>query len=392
MRYFLIVFLIAMVEPGSATTWMVDDDGGPFQTIQSAIDMAASGDTIRIAAGEYPEHRVYSTDGWTSPVNVLVTQAELTIIGDGMDATFIGKSEPWAQGDEDSRCIVAASWFGARAIRIRDLTVRNARTGINVEELDEAELLRCGFTGILHGVNAALGRATLRECRVVGTVFQGTGVFSWYQDAFQAHDCEIITDGGLDTRVKGLSISGSMDPQVSGCLIRGGSVGLQVIAQGDVRIDDCDLEGQGHLGLYLKPTSTPVQRVSNCRFIDQDYALKISIYGGSVSAMRLSIDGVERASVYAHGALGRVEIVDSWLDKGTQGVLYSRDGHAYEPTEYFMPNNWWGTADADSIAAWIQDASDHPEYDALVEYVPFLSSPPVAIEQRTLSDLKALLR
>lgn len=75
----LLVFLSATVLPGGlqAATWQVDAAGsGDFLTIQAAIDNAAAGDVINVAAGHYVEQLKITTD-------------DLTISGAGIGATYI---------------------------------------------------------------------------------------------------------------------------------------------------------------------------------------------------------------------------------------------------------------------------------------------------------------
>ena len=50
-----------------------------------------------------------------------------------------------------------------------------------------------------------------------------------------------------------------------------------------------------------------------------------------------------------------------------------------------LTNNDWGTSSADSIASWIRTC------DYIVDYVPFIGQP-VAVENRSWGDLKALFR
>ncbi|HPF35742.1 MAG TPA: hypothetical protein PLH84_10005 [Candidatus Krumholzibacteria bacterium] len=53
--------------------------------------------------------------------------------------------------------------------------------------------------------------------------------------------------------------------------------------------------------------------------------------------------------------------------------------------------NWWGTSDADSIAAWIHDVHDDSGLVADVEYEPYLTAP-VPAEKAGMGDLKRMFR
>ena len=54
-------------------------------------------------------------------------------------------------------------------------------------------------------------------------------------------------------------------------------------------------------------------------------------------------------------------------------------------------SNWWGVADADSIADLIHDGNDDPGIHAFVQYLPFAEGA-VPNEAMTWSGLKNLFR
>jgi hypothetical protein len=61
---------------------------------------------------------------------------------------------------------------------------------------------------------------------------------------------------------------------------------------------------------------------------------------------------------------------------------------------YDLTNNYWGTTDPDSIAAWIDDANDHPgdlNYRGIVDFEPFLAEQ-VPVRKKSLSDVKGMFR
>lgn len=90
----------------SGSVWRVRSDGtGHFTSIQEAIDQAASGDTILIAAGSYAEDvTVHSKEG-------------LAIIGDGMDKVVL-------TGKKRVGTLHIGKWpYGATNVTIRGLTV-----------------------------------------------------------------------------------------------------------------------------------------------------------------------------------------------------------------------------------------------------------------------------
>jgi len=56
-----------------------------------------------------------------------------------------------------------------------------------------------------------------------------------------------------------------------------------------------------------------------------------------------------------------------------------------------LTNNWWGTTERDSIAAWIYDIHDDPDIRTEILFEPFLTSP-VPNEEAKIGDLKRLFR
>jgi len=58
-----------------------------------------------------------------------------------------------------------------------------------------------------------------------------------------------------------------------------------------------------------------------------------------------------------------------------------------------MTENWWGTTDPDSIAAWIYDGHDQqwPHLECYVDFEPFLDGP-VPADETSLGGLKARYR
>ncbi len=56
-----------------------------------------------------------------------------------------------------------------------------------------------------------------------------------------------------------------------------------------------------------------------------------------------------------------------------------------------MENNFWGTTDADSVAATIWDGRDDLTVDAIVEFKP-IANGQVAVEKKPLGRIKASFR
>jgi hypothetical protein len=68
-----------------------------------------------------------------------------------------------------------------------------------------------------------------------------------------------------------------------------------------------------------------------------------------------------------------------------------REGARDTAIRFDMRNNWWATADADSIAALIFDHNDNDDKSYIVDYQPFLNQS-VSVDQRRLGDIKSMFR
>ncbi len=108
--------LILTTTPAAADTWIVH----PGESIQAAIDQAASGDTILIMPGQYQEH-------------LSIQDKQLTVLGISPDLTTLQLATPPASGD--SHFVVRGQ--AASGTTISGLTVRAATStfgaGIGLE-------------------------------------------------------------------------------------------------------------------------------------------------------------------------------------------------------------------------------------------------------------------
>lgn len=172
-------FTLVMATPVAAqTTWYVDDDncpgpgsgtaGDPFCTVQAAVGVAVSGDTIMIASGTYNEA-------------VTVDKANLTIQGAGPAATFVTTAGA-----------TPAFTITVNDVTIRDLTIANstgliegirvsiksgATQGLTVENVDFININAGGPNAYgIHIYNdtspiapMSFSGLTVRNCRFRGT-------------------------------------------------------------------------------------------------------------------------------------------------------------------------------------------------------------------------------
>ena len=185
----------------------VDDDGGPYTTIQAAVDAASAGDTVRVRPGVYPGFTVNGKNG-------------LVVQGVNPDAVFV-----------DGGVTVSH----ATGVRLERLTLRNAPTllsltnagvgGVTTPALKTVldRVVLHGFSG--HGVSMdrvstlTLSRATLAGDAGSGSAIEAVGPMDAVYDRTWAAGVNLpgnATTGGTLAAVGGqlYSVAGQGDRQV----------------------------------------------------------------------------------------------------------------------------------------------------------------------------------
>ena len=223
-----------------------------------------------------------------------------------------------------------------------------------------------------------------------------------------------ISDCTFDSNIDGLVLFGSRGGPifVSRCSMRENrSTGLYLTGASDVAIvEDCDMAGRTGAAVYHG--TVLVLRDSEVR----GWSLGLFISGScNVDLRGCTVWGGEQQSITSeNGSLlsgsGNVVLgsddANMTIDLHNSNVFFNGN-HIHKgagpviqayysyPTQYTWTldfrDNYWGTTEADSIAAWILDSVDNPEMPATVEYLPF-SEVPVETERRSMGSVKSLFR
>ena len=129
---FLFLYLgLVVCGVASGTVLFVEKDGSAeYQTIQGAVDAAASGDTIRVGPGRYDDGQVVETQGWTGFVRVLIEKPDLTIIGSGAEQTIIGPEEIYDFEQGEQVGVEASPYFNNQKLTINNLGFEGLRNGV----------------------------------------------------------------------------------------------------------------------------------------------------------------------------------------------------------------------------------------------------------------------
>lgn len=393
MRQLLVAVLMAVLSAATvcARTWHVEKDGsGDFVIIQDALDIAASGDTVRIGPGRFEDYRPYTFPGGDYILIAYVAQENMTIIGSGADSTIIGPptySEPYPDPYPTGIHYWGTSPSGL--LVISDLRVENQRTGIyGISTPALLEVHNCTIANGIYGIQAS-GPLVVSGSRFVVSVPPGAvapiGSISRTASPAEYDNCDFIIEGD--------------------CI----GVQFQQAVLGLVR--ECTFSGNGTDGGAIAFVSaeggvydSDISRVSVG--IDIAYSNSIELRGNTISAREICVnsdtegirlsDNILQAqegpvlNLWAVGAVHQYH--NNHILRGS-GFAARIAGDAYAPANYHidMTNNWWGTTDRDSIAAWIWDRTDpaFPILHTTVDFEPFASGP-VPNEGKSLGSLKAL--
>ena len=395
---FSLVLALALAVPAMATTWYVETDGSTgFSTIQSAIDVAASGDTIRIGPGIYNQLHYLPPPLEEERAIVHIPLQDLTLIGSGRDATFVGFGRSWEAAWGYMRGIHSGHALGNQSLRIEDLCVRNVYDGLFSQEGGQLHVVNCRFYG--SNTDAALYTPNPQpgdSMEFVDCIFEPSDIVSssdhiWAhrQDLLIVRNCQFrLEDLGADSHV----LFSGRQAIIEGCEFYEGRVGISVgIVCDEIQVRDCLFDGQGYFGIT---SETGVNSVEDCHFRNQFVAFLENDYHGNVnwSVQRVTVENVSD-STFRFKSLGTGFISDSILAKGPTYVVraYNIEKSARGISYFDMTNNWWGTTESDSIQAWIYDGVDNPEIGGIIDYRGFKTEP-LATERTSLGGLKALFK
>lgn len=201
---------IEIVDNGSGFQTLLVGAGG-FATIQEAIDAAGVGDTILIAAGNYTEKLVISTNGLTlqavGEVNILGTlHADLNIAANASTTDFFEAASAYSTPTAGTGITVSGS-----GITLSGLNVNGFHYGINLGEgttdllIDGVDIIHT-IVGINKSTAADIADITINDGSITDT-YQGI-VFAKSTSTSDGFATGITIDGTLfeDLGEKGIYV------------------------------------------------------------------------------------------------------------------------------------------------------------------------------------------
>ena len=359
-----------------ARSWRVERDGsGDYTAIQPALDAAAEGDTLLLGPGRFTETHVVEAPYDTGDVYLEVSTDSITIIGSGIDATIIGSVDADKRSDHWPKGILG--WIGVSNLRLEHLTIENMRDGIYWQS--GISINHCSLS---NNVEAVMLWPYDEPVSVIDASFSGNtedSIISWgpcrefvvMDCVFSGPYCGVVTMG-MDSVL------------VSGCSFTGHRVSVQYDScQGEIR--NCNfVDGVAadvvSIGSHLQ--------VNDCRFSSAYRAIFANTWGYLVGTGNIIPPGAgERiliggTSFYFNG---------NHILRG-DGPAIKLGGYIDPPAEVLdFTGNYWGTTEADSIAAWIWDENDDSHVQGEVVFEPF-SPVPLPDEKKSLGDVKRMFR
>lgn len=381
----LLLMVMILAVDARAKTWLVELDGsGDFTDIQPAVDAAAVGDTIHIGPGRFDTFHPIVAPGWTEDTIVGVLKDNLTFVGSGKDVTFLGPATFYGPYGKHPKVFCS---FGGFDTVIRDMTIENAAAGVYWAD----------------------GVVAIQSCQFRGRDPNFFAVYL-FVDNGSVSDCTFDLVGGGGSAIGILNSQGNVQGlEISNCIIDGAQFGVRIgYGAPNIQIRDCALDVTWW-GIAFDSGSTGTVR--NCQIrgaqdrsvvalngsvvgvFDTEFEggrLGISASGGSLISGTGVVVGNTTEAALSISSAARISIQQSHILPASGLAVYCY-AFSWSPISIDLTGNYWGTTDAEVIAASIHDSYDDPATPYTVVYAPFANGP-VPAETTTWGGLKALWR
>ncbi len=386
--------LVAFACSTQAGTWRVELDGaGDFTVLQDAVDAAAEGDTILVGAGQFDTIRpIPSWDGFSATMAVYTRG--LVVEGQGVGSTTIGANYI---GTHYRSIMVSPSGDGD-GFTLRNATVIGGYNGLHYEK-DELLVENCEFTGSSNGiVTFATRGAVIRNCSFHDMVGAGIGTLDLADGSWDI----LVEDCTFEELDPGINIAYTTSAVIRRCELRNVDSGIKFESYSTGAIEDCQISGieDDYYGAGIGVGIYSNVEINNCTIdmsTSQIYAA-LNVSRSDISGQGNIIIGRRHTSMFTNPHFDASDFTGNEIYKADHFCLEAThfNEDLYEPPLHLdMTDNYWGTSDPDSIAAWIDDYHDHHPQDAqhrvIVDFVPYLEGP-VPVEPTSLGDVKGLFR
>jgi hypothetical protein len=383
----LIIVLLISALCATAGVLTVEKDGsGDYEIIQYAVEAAASGDTILIGPGRWEQQFLHQAPAWSDSAVIVVYSKDLAIIGSGIGETYVG-TDYLPEFINQGPMGIAATYDSN--LYLSNFTIEHRRVciyfyGENLT-LENMELSRCDY-----GLQSyASGSVAFSSCEFDST--HGGAILSFTEgddiiDGLLAENC-VLTNSGA----RMLSTQNTPNIRVVDCVTNNPSESYQFDQQSYGVIENCIHDPQPYSWYMLLCYRYSEMELINFRGEASNICINVDT-GATVTGEGNDITGASLRVVL--NSWGFMDLHNSHLIPSGDGdyvVALGTPGQ-WPLVTIDLTNNWWGTADADSIAAGMIDAVYDPEqYANTVIYEPFLIGP-VANQKATMGNMKMLFR
>ena len=205
------------------------------------------------------------------------------------------------------------------------------------------------------------------------------GVFTYGPGSEFVIESSVFTDNE-----GGVSAINNLSLHISDCRFENHVVAIQYDhCQGTIR--DCRFSG----GVNADVASTGSHlSIDGCRF-SSAYSAIVAWTWGRLSGRGNIIPAGEGERIFVAGTACHFN--DNHIIRGDGPCV--KIGRGIDPPSDALDftNNYWGTAEWDSIAAWIWDANDDFEIHGYVNFQPF-SPDPLPSDRKSMGDIKRMFR
>lgn len=385
-RWLLVVGLSVFVHSVNASyarTWYLEKDGsGDYTVIQDAVDAAASGDTIRIGPGRYEEFSTVEYPAGLYDVCLNTTLGSLTVIGSGVSETTIFVNE-LGSGDY-SAGIISRIQVEGQGLKVYDLTLEGGFYGA-VAAAGYFMYQNCSMVSNHYGLRVFSATGDVSTCRFENIDGAGVGCFS------NSHDCSVSQCTFINCGDYGFYFQASPNMTVTDCEFIGCTMGgFYDISSGSISRCTFDV-ATGGTGLGFEGNG--VVSVTDCTISNARRNLFI-VGASNVTFERNVFSPSTQESVLLSTCTPEFHN-NHILPGGSYSVLLDGFPDHTQDTHLDFTNNYWGTTEPDSIAAWIWDGNDFQVpfqgIYAVVDYEPF-STVPLDTEKESLGGFKSMFK